>query len=96
VSQITPIVTRKLLAELRELSKNATQVVGWYPHPAEVRGPFCRWLTVSEVAPEYEKNVASRADDAKYAAAAMNSIPALLDYIERLEGLLAVEDMLRE
>lgn len=65
--------------ELLALYKKSTDVVSWYAHPAEVRGPFCRWLTVSEVSPEYEKNVGTRADDAAYAAAAMNNVPYLLE-----------------
>jgi hypothetical protein len=90
-------VTKQLaeeIQEFKELCKNTTQVVAWYPHPAEVRGPFCRWLTVSEVAPEYEKNVGTRHDDAKYAAAAMNIAPKLVAYLEKIEALIAVEQML--
>jgi hypothetical protein len=72
------------IEELKYLYEKSTQVVGWYAHPAEVRGPFCRWLEVSEVASQYEKYVGSRADDAAYAAMAMNMAPHLIDQVETL------------
>jgi hypothetical protein len=87
----------KLIEELKELKSKSTVVNGWYPHGAEgdenseatVRGPFCRWLKVSQVQPEYRKHVADMADDAKYAAAAMNSAPKL---VAALEEFLKLED----
>lgn len=88
-------VTKSLLEELKRLKANSTQVVSWYPHPSEVRGPFGRWLTVEEIPPEYRKNCGSRADDASYAAAAMNCLPDLIARIEELEELLAVEQFIR-
>lgn len=94
MSQIITKITAEDLQMLKELSKNATQVVGWYAHPAQVRGPFCRWFEITEVAPEYEKNVGTRADDAKYCAAAMNYLPKLIERIEELETLVALEEML--
>lgn len=63
---------------LEALYNKSTHVVAWYAHPAEVRGPFCRWLTVSEVAEQYRKHVGEQSDDTAYAAAAMNSIPHLI------------------
>lgn len=78
-----PDITNSI-AEIKEFYKNSTQVVGWYAHPSEVRGPFCRWFTVSDVSPEYEKHVAYKGDDAKYAAAAMNNVIHLIDKIESL------------
>ena len=79
------VLTKERLVELREIANNSTWVVGWYAHRTEVRGPFCRWLTVSEVLPKYEKHVAERSADALFAAAAMNSLVLLLDRIETLE-----------
>ena len=78
-------MTKDQLNELREVAAKATQVVSWYPHSTEVRGPFCRWFNVSEVDDQYAKNVASQADDAKFAAAAMNNLVPLLDHIEKLQ-----------
>lgn len=76
------------LNELRELAKASTNVVAWYAHSQEVRGPFCRWFTCSEVSPQYRKNVAATSDDCKFAAAAMNNLVPLLDEIDRLNRLL--------
>jgi len=70
--------------KLRELAKKATPVVAWYPHNTEVRGPFCRWFTCSEVASQYRKEVAETWDDCNFAAAAMNSLVPLLDELESL------------
>lgn len=72
----------KRIKELRELKQNSTQVVKWYPHHDSVRGPFCRWFKVTEVSEKDKKHVAYAGDDAKYAAAAMNELPALLDSLE--------------
>lgn len=88
------------IPELKELEKNATQVVGWYPHPGEggaVRGPFCRWFEVTDVAPEYEKHVASKMDDVRYAAAAMNNLPHLIEMLEKADKALGIaKDALRK
>lgn len=84
-----PDVTNTI-EEIKELYKLSTMVVGWYSHhPGQVRGPFCRWFEVTDVAPEYQKYVASKADDARYAAAAMNNTPHLIDRIEELESQLS-------
>ena len=82
------------IQEFKELCKNATQVVAWYAHPGQVRGPFSRWFEITEVAPEYEKFVGSRYDDARFAAAAMNLAPKLAARVEELEALVALEEML--
>lgn len=104
MSQLVTKITATDLQMLKELASCATQVVGWYPHgpgdqagtnEATVRGPFRRWLFVTG-GEGYEQYVASHHDDAKYAAAAMNYLPKLVERIEELEALLAVEDMLRE
>lgn len=87
------------IPELKELEKNSTQVVGWYGHkyPGQVRGPFCRWFEVTDVAPEYEKHVASKADDALYCAAAMNNLPYLIEMLEKADKALGVAmDALRK
>lgn len=78
-------MTRDELEELRSVAKQSTSVVAWYPHPTEVRGPFCRWLTISEVDDKYKHNVASTSDEAEFVAAAMNNLVPLLDHIEKLE-----------
>lgn len=97
MSQIVTKITPEDLQMLKELEKKSTQVVGWYAnYGGQVRGPFCRWFEATEVAPEYEKNVGTREDDAKYCAAAMNYLPKLIERIEELETLLAVENMLRQ
>jgi len=95
MSQIITKITSADLQMLKELEKNSTQVVGWYANGGTVRGPFCRWFEVTQVAPEYEKNVGTATDDVKYCAAAMNYLPKLIERVEELEALLAVEDMLR-
>jgi hypothetical protein len=73
--------------KLKELMKNSTNVVNWYPYMetngATVRGPWSRWFRVDDV--DYGKeHVSSALDDAKYAAAAMNSMPALLALLDDL------------
>lgn len=79
------------LEEMRKRCEASTKVVAWYAEPAEVRGPFCRWLTVSEVDSKYLHNVASRADDAAFAAMAMNNVLPLLDALEVCLGALEKE-----
>jgi len=64
--------------ELEAAYLKSTRVVAWYAHPGEVLGPFCRWLTVSEINPEYQKHCGSKSDDAAYAAMAMNAVPHLI------------------
>lgn len=76
------------LPKLMELYENSTKAT-WYGHPCECRGPFNRWLTVSEVPEAYKKHVASQSDDAHYAAAAMNAVPGLVEEIEELRAQLA-------
>lgn len=63
--------------EAIELGKKSTWVVGWYSHNNEVRGPFGRWFEITEVSPEYQKNVAWPWDDAKFCAHAMNNIESI-------------------
>ena len=95
MSQIVTKITAADLQMLKELEKSSTQVVGWYANGGTVRGPFNRWFEVTAVAPEYEKNVASSTDDVAYCAAAMNYLPKLIERIEELEALVAIENMLR-
>lgn len=94
------MISIKELELLKELQKKSTQVVQWYAHPAEVRGPFGRWLTVSEIPQEYQKHCGSRSDDATYAAYAMNWLPKLIECIEdlrkqrdQLELQMGIENM---
>jgi hypothetical protein len=86
---------------LRNLAKNSTEVVAWYPHskgdgyhPGRscVRGPFGRWMLIEGGdngmgdPVRYPTPVADLDDDAKFAAAAMNNMVPLLDEIDRLEA----------
>lgn len=90
--------------ELRKLAEASTRVVGWYAHSqydgyhpgsASVRGPFGRWLMVEGGdngmgdPVKYPTPVADLYDDAKFAAAAMNSLVPLLDENEQLEKELS-------
>lgn len=86
---------------LKQLHERSTKVASWHVGAAEVRGPFNRWLTVSEVPEMYRSNVASRSDDATYAAYAMNYLPKLIACIEdlrkqrdQLELQLGIETMI--
>lgn len=68
----------KLLTQIkedREIRAKSSQVVAWYPHRFDgtIRGPFNRWLTVSEVREEYKNNVASVGDDVEFFAHAANT-----------------------
>jgi len=96
MSQIVTKITSVDLQMLKELEKNSTQVVGWYANGGTVRGPFCRWFEVTKVAPEHDKDVGTAEADVRYCAAAMNYLPKLVERIEELEAILAVEDMLRD
>lgn len=73
---------------LKDLYIRATAVVAWYAHPTQVRGPFVRWFEITEVEERYRSCVASRADDAAYCAAAMNSVPHLIKMCEDLHSKL--------
>lgn len=82
---------------IKERYPSSTKVVGWYSDHPEVRGPFGRWLVPTEVNPEYQKHVASIRDDAKYAEAAMNYSPVLVNEVERLQSrVAALEDLAKE
>ena len=88
------------LEELKRLAEQSTKVVAWYAHSqydgyhpgkASVRGPFGRWFLVEEGGgwnKDEPKPVADLFDDAKYAAAAMNALPALIERVERLTDAL--------
>jgi hypothetical protein len=86
-------VTRELLDRLREIANKSSHMVAWYPHRYEgqVRGGFCRWFECTEGG-GWDKSKASPiadvADDVEYCAAAMNHMPALLDYIDQLRAEL--------
>jgi hypothetical protein len=93
---------RAAIYKLKELKKMSTPVNSWYHNGGTVRGPFNRWLEVTAVSPEYEKNVASGSDDAAYASAAMNMAPLMIELIEnleskiqKLEAELEIDKMLR-
>jgi hypothetical protein len=82
--------------EIRETSQKTTDVVAWYAHSSEVRGPFCRWLEITDVLPEYQKHVAFKHDEAKYIAACLNYAPMLIEEIERLRQALVDESVNRK
>ena len=95
----------EVLNILKEHHSKSTKVVSWYAdtYSTSVRGPFGRWLEVTEVNDSYKKNVASQSDDARYAASCMNSVPILIKVIERLqerckklEADLCIDQILRE
>jgi hypothetical protein len=71
------------LNKLKELTAKSSNVVNWYPytHDKTIRGPHNRWLTVSGGDDEYTAPIT---DDVEYAAAAMNSLPYLLEQIDML------------
>lgn len=74
------------IADIKTTFANSTKVVGWYAHSTEVRGPFNRWLTVSEVPVEYKTSVASRTHDALYATMAMNFAPKIVQAYESAQA----------
>lgn len=99
---IHAMLTVKELEYLKILKAASTNVAQWCasPHDGTIRGPFNRWLTVSDVDPQYAKHVAFKGDDARYAAEAMNMLPKLIECIEdlrqqrdELELQLGIENM---
>ncbi len=62
----------------------STKVVAWYPHPAQVRGPFCRWFECTQVEDQYKKNVADTWDDTAFCANAMNYSPTVSEALLHL------------
>lgn len=97
------ILTEKYEKEIKEALAKSTKVVGWYPYSqfdgyhlgkASVRGPFGRWLLVEGGDNgmgdpiNHPTPVADLFDDAIYAAIAMNSVPILLNEIEKLRNLV--------
>ena len=85
-------MTKEERQKLRELANKSTPVNAWYAHNESVRGPFNRWFKCSEVNPEYKKHVSEPEDDCKFAAAAMNNLVPLLNYIDYLEELNALDE----
>ena len=86
---------------IKSLILKSTSVVNWYPHGYEstknmgatVRGPYGRWLYVTEKQGDDPEHIASAEDDAKYAAAAMNYLPHLVEEVETLrEELQKMKD----
>lgn len=83
----------EILSVYDTLKANSTRVNGWWAHREDgtIRGPFCRWLTVSEVDPIYKKNVAEIGDDVDYAAAAMNDLPKVIEALRTAMSQIKVE-----
>lgn len=88
--------------KLKELYEKSTRVVSWYAHSqydgyhpgkASVRGPYGRWMLIEGGSngmgdeKKYPTPVADLYDDAQYTAAALNSVPHLINRIEALEAL---------
>lgn len=85
---------------LKTIAAASTKVNAWYAHGETVRGPFNRWLKVTEVDKQYAKHVAFSHDDARFAATAMNNMLRLIECIEdlrrqrdELELQLGIENM---
>lgn len=81
------------IKEMREIESKSTKVSAWYAHNEDntVRGPYCRWLKVSEVGEQYKHNVAHASDDAIFFAMAANNFNAILSAMEVLvSGLESV------
>ena len=72
------------LERLKLIEAASTRVNAWYANGSTVRGPFNRWFNVTEVDKSYQKNVAFGADDARFAAEAMNNMLKLIECIEDL------------
>lgn len=81
--------------KLKELYAKSTHAVSWYAHNTEVRGPFHRWFIVEKGDEQGNKGaLADQWDDAAYCAAAMNSVPHLINRIAALEAKLkSAEEM---
>lgn len=100
---MSQVVIKEALTEdyrkyLKHLCDKATQVVGWYHHNMwsnEVRGPFGRWFTVSGGdngmgdPVKYPVPVAELYEDAAFCAAAMSSLPALLELLDEKDAKIA-------
>lgn len=88
--------------EILDSYKKSTKVVGWYAHPyaGEVRGPFNRWLTVSNVPDKYKKDVAEKSDDTLFASNAMNLAPKLaIELVKsqsKVDKLMQIVEMQRD
>lgn len=85
---------KKLAEELLKVERKSTRVVAWYAHSKEVRGPWCRWFTCSEVAPEYKQHVAYTGNDCIFAANAMNTAPMLAKAVLVMHAALSKIAML--
>lgn len=82
------------IAQLKDLASRATGVVNWYPYRevsgGTVRGPFNRWFILQPGDSQGNPGVIAEDpySDVEYAAAAMNSLPHLIERIEALEASL--------
>ena len=84
------------IKSLREIASNSSRVVHWYLHSYDstsggastVRGPWNRWITISEGNDPEFKHIATPQADAKFVYAAMNNFEPLLDRVEQLEAEL--------
>jgi hypothetical protein len=75
------------IAKLSEQFLRSTPVSAWRASPdATVRGPYNRWFQVTDVPEQFQRLVAHPVRDATYAAAAMNAVPHLINYISKLES----------
>ena len=84
---------RNTVEEITEAFKNSTQAVGWYLHKydrslggvATIRGPWHRWVSISEGNDDQKGYVADAQVDAEYFAMAINNTPHLIKKVEDLE-----------
>lgn len=97
---LTPTDLSAKAREILEKAKKATKGILYahaggdcYGPECSARGPFFRWLKISEVEPEYQKHVADPLDDAKYYASVDRDtiteiLQAFLKQREALESAL--------
>ena len=100
MSQMITLETVKdeeYIKTLKSLCQKSTQVVGWYSHNYSpiVKGPFGRWATFAggdngmKDPVKYPVPVAEPHEDAAFCAAAMSSLPALLELLEEKDQKIA-------
>ena len=80
-----PHELKNIIQKLKDSQRSSTPVNNWYAHSNEVRGPYNRWFTCSEVDLAYKSNVASTKKDCEYAANAMNYLPIIIEEYEKVK-----------
>lgn len=80
------------LEKLKSLVKKSTKVDRWLHSGQFVKGPFFRWFEVNRIYGHDADKVADAEDDALYCAAAMNSVPELIERCEKLSEAIRTVD----